>query len=223
MQLVRLLVNLLHRQGALYQPLKEGATGKTLELLELLLVFPQIVLLLPFPFDLLAGGLQRLDHIRPCQRLQQILIHVQGDGLTGILKVTVAAGDNDFGFRQLTADDPAERQAVHKGHTDIGDQDIRLHPAQHGKRHFAVRCVTHKLKAVFFPGDHIPKPLTDNAFILSNKHFQQIHRTASSHAVCFDYSMNGTIMATFADRISVGSYFLCSSLLSVDLRKTTIE
>ena len=176
MQLLRLLVDLLHRHGALHELLEEGAAGEALKLFELLLIPAQKALLLVLLLDLAAGLLQRLDHRGLGDGLEQILVHVQLDRLARVFEIAVAAEDDDLRVRELAAHDAAEREPVHEGHLDVRDEHVWLELADQRQRHLAVRRVADEREAVLRPGDHIAQTLPHDALILRDKHLDRSHK-----------------------------------------------
>ena len=97
-------------------------------------------------FDLRGNLFERFHKLRRTDRLEQIRIGVQGNRLLCILEFIVAAEKNNAQPRHRAPHDLCQLQTVHERHTNIGDQHVRFHFDQHGKRHFAVRRFSGKQK-----------------------------------------------------------------------------
>ena len=81
------------------------------------------------------------DHphqLRGPHRLEQILIHPQGDGPLRILEVPVSADDDDLQPGHPLADEPDEAEPVQKRHAQVREEDVRHQLLHHGQGHLAV-------------------------------------------------------------------------------------
>ena len=175
LQLLCLLIDFFHAQGAADQLLKEDPPG-------IGLVFPclpcehlEIFLLLPLLLNPAACLFQGLDHVGAGDGLEQILIDVQLDGLLRVLKIVISGQDDDPRVRKFAVHQAAQGEPVHERHFDVGDENIRTDSAHHGQGDFSVGGFPGEDKAVLFPRNHIPDSLPDDALIFHNKHFDRFH------------------------------------------------
>ena len=175
LELFCLLVDLLNAQRAADQLFKKSAPGIILVLSGLPCEGLQIFLLILFLFNPFFRLLERFDCVCLCNWLEKVLIDLQLDCLLGIFKIVITGKDDDPGIRQFPVYQPAQRQAVHKGHLDIRNQDIRTDSAYHGQGDLSVLRLAGKDKTVLFPRDHIPQTFPDDALIFNKKHFNRIH------------------------------------------------
>ena len=175
LQLLGLLIDFLHAQGAAHEFFKEDPPGIGLVFPRLTREHLKIFLLLPLLLNSASGLLQRLDHAGPGDGLEQILIDVQLNGLLRIFKVVISGQDDDPGVRKLAVHQAAQGETVHERHFDVGDENIRTDSAHHGQGDFTVRGFSGEHKAVLFPRNHIPDSLPDDALIFHNKYFDRFH------------------------------------------------
>ena len=175
LQLLCLLVDFLHTQGAADQLFKEDTPG-------IGFIFPglagkhlKVFLLLPLLLNSASCLLQGLDHAGPGDGLEQILIDVQLDGLLCVLKIVISGQDDDPRVRKFAVHQAAQGETVHERHFDVGDENIRTDSAHHGQGDFSVGGFPGEDKAVLLPGDHVADALPDDALIFHNKHFDRFH------------------------------------------------
>ena len=165
-QLCRRFVNLLDRELARHDPLKKYAAGVLLVLLRLPVELGQVAPVSPLALNLFLQLLQHIQQRLFGDGLEEIAVHADADGLPGILEVVIAGDDDDFDLREFTADQFAEGQTVHKGHTDIGDQHVRLHLPDERQGHLSIPGLPGEGVAVPGPGDRVPQGLPDDALVL---------------------------------------------------------
>ena len=101
--------------------------------------------------------------------LEQIFLHAQGDGLARVGEIVVSRQDHHADPRHLALDLAAQLHAVHEGHADVGDEDVRVGVADHGQGDFAVRGFPDQRVAAFLPGKGIADALADHDFIVHQK------------------------------------------------------
>ena len=124
-----------------------------------------------FLLKLRADLVENLLQIHGIDGFQKILPHAQLDTLAGILKLIISAQHNDPDPRHLRPQSPAKLDAVHKGHLDVGDHDIRIRITDDGQRHLPVGGLSHKNIGRFLPGKGLADPLSDYDLIIRQKHF----------------------------------------------------
>ena len=83
-------------------------------------------------------SLERLDQLGIFDRLQKIGVRLHLDGGARIFEIIEAADEDDADPREDFPDFLCQTQAVHEGHPDIGQQDIRLDIHDRGQCHFPV-------------------------------------------------------------------------------------
>ena len=72
---------------------------------------------------------QHLIQVTRCDLLEQKVKHTQPQRLLGILQIAVACDQDHCGARHFQCDAPGQFQAIHSGHADIGNQQVRLFPS----------------------------------------------------------------------------------------------
>ena len=147
-------------------------------------VFARRTKLLLLLLDLLSHLPQRFEQLRRTDRLEQIGIRVERHRLLRVLKLVVSAQEHDPQPRYGAPHDPCQFQTVHKRHTDVGDEHIRLHFHQHGQRHFAVRRFARKQKAPLLLFNAIADAVPDNLLVIRDKY---------THHSVFSSCSSGTV------------------------------
>ena len=87
---------------------------------------PQIGLLALVLLDAGGDALQHLEQFLAAHRLEQLFLDAQGNGLPGVGEIVVARQDDHIHPGHGAHGRAAQLQPVHKGHSDVGNQDIRL-------------------------------------------------------------------------------------------------
>ena len=88
--------------------------------------------------------IQRLPEIPRVDGFQKILPNSQLKALTGVLELIISTQDDDADPWHLDTENPAQLDAVHEGHLDIGDHDVRVRVPDHGQGHLSVRSLSHQ-------------------------------------------------------------------------------
>ena len=120
-------------------------------------------------FHLAGDLLDRLDQIGRADRLQQILIHAEGDRFLRVFKLVKSAEDDDLQPGHHRAGMTDQFKTVQERHPDIGQQDIGHQLLHHAEGHFAVRCLaTEGIRSgqIFHDPANI---LPDQQFVFDNK------------------------------------------------------
>ena len=160
------LIDLLDRQLSGHDALEEGAAGVLLVLLGLLVELGHIAVGGPLPLDFLPHLAEDAQEGVFGNRLKEVALHADLDGLPGVFKVVVAGDNNDLHLRKFLADQLAEGESVHKRHTDISNEHVRAGLPDQGEGHFAVPGLPGEGVAVLGPRDSVPQGLPDDALIL---------------------------------------------------------
>ena len=104
------------------------------------------------------------------QGLEHIADDVVLDRLFGVLKIIVAAQKGDVHRRANLTHLPRQLNAGDKGHTDIGQQQVRLQPLDQLQRVQPVAGAAHQVEAQRFPRDHRTDGLAQLVLVVGNKH-----------------------------------------------------
>ena len=160
------LVDLLDRELAGDDALEKHPAGILLILLGFPVKLGQIAPVRPLALDFLLELRQHPQQGVLGDRLEEVAVHADMNGLPGVLKVVVSGYDNDFHLRKLPADQFAESQPVHKGHPDIRDEHIGPGLPDKGQGHLPVPGLPGEGVAVLGPKHRVPQGLPDDALVL---------------------------------------------------------
>ena len=171
------------RRAAVQQLVHEVLAQGDLQLIAVVAVGQHVAGLafLDLPGHVLDGAGQLLG----AHGLEQVLVHAQGDGLLGVLKIVVPADDHNLEPGHHLARMADELEPVQKRHADIRQHEIGHEVLHHGKRHLPVR---HLPAEGVRPGhmlDDSANALTDEQLILHHKDL--IHAAFPPSDVCFHY------------------------------------
>ncbi len=147
----------------MHEVLVQGAAKLVLVIAAGQLLF--LFLLLNLARQLVDG----LGQLGAAQRLEQVKIHAQGNGLLGVFKIIKTADDDNLDPRHHGLEMAHQLKSVQKGHFNIRQQDIRHEVLHHGKRHFTVGSLPAKGIGPRQAFNHIAYALADQQLILYHK------------------------------------------------------
>ena len=127
--------------------------------------------------DAAGDALKHFEQLLRAHRLEQVFLYPQRNGLLGVGEVIVAGEDDDLHPRHGVGHGLAQLHAVHEGHADVGDEDVRLDVLHGLQGQFPVRGLAHEGEAVFLPREAVADALADDDLIVHQKDL--IHRPAS--------------------------------------------
>ena len=102
-------------------------------------------------------------------RLQDVLLRLQTDGLLRILELVEAGEDDDLDGRILLLQTPAELESVHERHLNVRHDDVRLLLLSHLQRFQPVVGIALHREAELLPV-HLPDDHLDDILLIIHQH-----------------------------------------------------
>ena len=99
--------------------------------------------------------------------LEEKAAYPEADGLLGIGKVTVAGEHGDQHIRELAAKAGQHGEPVNAGHTDIGEEDIRVHPSDQFRSTLRIIGSAGDQAVIVLPADDFSQTLDNERLIIN--------------------------------------------------------